>query len=118
MPSFSTAERISLTASLTFWVTPSSCGCAFFRYSTFTPSFEVALLPLCKVFLPTLLGDKRPSGATDSSGLVGPCASPEALARLALRRVACRRDSQLHAGAGGGRFATARPEANAVPKTS
>src|SRR5919107_6413326 len=42
------AERISLTASLTFWVTPSSCGRAFFRYSTITPSLELSLPPLCK----------------------------------------------------------------------
>src|ERR671912_2049851 len=48
MPSFSTAKRISLTASLTFWVTPSSCGRDFFRYSTITPSLELSLLPLCK----------------------------------------------------------------------
>jgi hypothetical protein len=46
MPSFSTAERISLTVSLTFWVTPSSWGRAFFRYSTITPSFGLSLLPL------------------------------------------------------------------------
>src|SRR5215211_3239861 len=48
MPSFSTAKRISLTASLTFWVTPSSCGCAFFRYSTITPSLGLSPVPLCK----------------------------------------------------------------------
>src|SRR5215217_884117 len=48
MPSFSTAERISLTASLTFWATPSSCGRAFLRYSTITPSLGLSLLPLCK----------------------------------------------------------------------
>src|SRR5215208_7772486 len=48
MPSFSTAKRISLTASLTFWVTPSSCGRAFLRYSTITPSLRLSLLPLCK----------------------------------------------------------------------
>src|SRR4028118_1606832 len=48
MPSFSTAKRISLTASLPFWVTPSSCGCAFFRYSTITPSLGLSLPPLCK----------------------------------------------------------------------
>src|SRR5215208_3181944 len=48
MPSFSTAKRISLTASLTCWVTPSSCGCAFFRYSTITPSLGLSLPPLCK----------------------------------------------------------------------
>src|ERR687889_2720855 len=48
MPSFSTAKRISLTASLTFWVTPSSCGRAFLRYSTITPSLGLSLPPLCK----------------------------------------------------------------------
>src|SRR5215212_4371954 len=48
MPSFSTAKRISLTASLTCWVMPSSCGRAFFRYSTITPSLGLSLLPLCK----------------------------------------------------------------------
>src|SRR5918997_4149774 len=48
MPSFSTAKRISLTASLTFWVTPSSCGCAFFRYSTITPSLGLSLPTLHK----------------------------------------------------------------------
>src|SRR5918999_682071 len=53
MPSFSTAERISLTASLTFWVTPSSCGWAFFRYSTSSPSFGLSLLPL-QAYLPTV----------------------------------------------------------------
>src|SRR5918995_5035452 len=48
MPSFSTAKRISLTASLTFWATPSSCGRAFLRYSTITPSLGLSLLPLSK----------------------------------------------------------------------
>src|SRR5829696_10280994 len=68
MPSFSTAERISLTASLTLWVTPSSCGCALFRYSTSTSSLEVPLLPSCKVFCPLSPRATRRGDQTASVG--------------------------------------------------